>query len=472
MGTMESVVHSINSGINFTDSSSSSPNVYKFVTECPEDLSNSGDNSNHFNSDNELDSQLGNNNHIQMINIAEINNNTSFTDIIHPPGSKRRLYTDNVNVTTTTTTNDQQSFTDERYSSEKLTKGKQKIPIEFIVDRTKRYSTFSKRKTGLMKKAVELAELTGAEVLLLVASETNHVYTFATQRLKGIIELECGKRLIQTCLSSSSSINSNNNVSMKIDQSEVNNNNVKTNHQNVNHSRKSCKKEDSTVAVNTDTFNNQNSINDLKNISDDESKVDTTLLHNDSVPKSLFNSNHIDELKQCFNTVPSTIIDSSHNVHSVASLSNETFCNNISQTTNVSNSTEYKNMVYVPVSVFPSPSQNVLTLTPLSSNLLLTAQMTANQLLLVPQLNSVPYVTTTSANVLNSCSLSTPTSNSYSPYSMGFLNVNTGKNESSEISANYVTKESNHFTPQNCINERITNGFINNSCKYYFKPPD
>lgn len=87
-------------------------------------------------------------------------------------------------------------------TAEKLTKGKQKIPIEFIDDRSKRYSTFSKRKTGLMKKAVELAELTGAEVLLLIASETNHVYTFATQRLKGIVELECGKKLIQTCLSS------------------------------------------------------------------------------------------------------------------------------------------------------------------------------------------------------------------------------------------------------------------------------
>ncbi|CAL8104098.1 unnamed protein product [Calicophoron daubneyi] len=85
--------------------------------------------------------------------------------------------------------------------TEKLTRGKQKIPIEFIHDRTRRYSTFSKRKTGMMKKAVELAELTGAEVLLLIASETNHVYTFATKRLKGIIDLDSGKELIRTCLS-------------------------------------------------------------------------------------------------------------------------------------------------------------------------------------------------------------------------------------------------------------------------------
>lgn len=84
----------------------------------------------------------------------------------------------------------------------KLTRGKQKIPISFIQDRVRRCSTFSKRKTGLMKKAFELAELTGAEVLLLVASETNHVYTFTTNRLKAIIDSDQGRELIQSCLSS------------------------------------------------------------------------------------------------------------------------------------------------------------------------------------------------------------------------------------------------------------------------------
>ncbi|VDM33317.1 unnamed protein product [Hydatigera taeniaeformis] len=84
----------------------------------------------------------------------------------------------------------------------KLTRGKQKIPISFMQDRVRRCSTFSKRKTGLMKKAFELAELTGAEVLLLVASETNHVYTFTTNRLKAIIDSDQGRELIQSCLGS------------------------------------------------------------------------------------------------------------------------------------------------------------------------------------------------------------------------------------------------------------------------------
>lgn len=84
----------------------------------------------------------------------------------------------------------------------KLSRGKQKIPISFMQDRVRRCSTFSKRKAGLMKKAFELAELTGAEVLLLVASETNHVYTFTTNRLKDMIESDQGRELIQSCLGS------------------------------------------------------------------------------------------------------------------------------------------------------------------------------------------------------------------------------------------------------------------------------
>ena len=38
--------------------------------------------------------------------------------------------------------------------------------------------------------------------MLLVASETGHVYTFATQKLQPLITSDAGKALIQTCLSS------------------------------------------------------------------------------------------------------------------------------------------------------------------------------------------------------------------------------------------------------------------------------
>lgn len=51
-------------------------------------------------------------------------------------------------------------------------------------------------------QAYELSTLTGTEVLLLVASETGHVYTFATPKLQPLITKQEGKNLIQSCLNS------------------------------------------------------------------------------------------------------------------------------------------------------------------------------------------------------------------------------------------------------------------------------
>lgn len=78
--------------------------------------------------------------------------------------------------------------------------GRRKINIEFIDDKSRRHITFSKRKAGIMKKAYELSTLTGTQVLLLVASETGHVYTFATPKLQPLITKPDGKNLIQACL--------------------------------------------------------------------------------------------------------------------------------------------------------------------------------------------------------------------------------------------------------------------------------
>lgn len=78
--------------------------------------------------------------------------------------------------------------------------GRRKIEIRYIEDKSRRHITFSKRKAGIMKKAYELSTLTGTQVLLLVASETGHVYTFATPKLQPLITKQEGKNLIQTCL--------------------------------------------------------------------------------------------------------------------------------------------------------------------------------------------------------------------------------------------------------------------------------
>ena len=57
----------------------------------------------------------------------------------------------------------------------KKTLGRVKIKMAYIDNKIRRYTTFSKRKTGIMKKAYELATLTGTEVMLLVASETGKI---------------------------------------------------------------------------------------------------------------------------------------------------------------------------------------------------------------------------------------------------------------------------------------------------------
>lgn len=76
--------------------------------------------------------------------------------------------------------------------------GKKKVNLKYIESKSKRGVTFSKRKKGIMKKAFELNVLTGTQILLLVASESGHVYTFATPKLKPIVTEH--EHLIQQCL--------------------------------------------------------------------------------------------------------------------------------------------------------------------------------------------------------------------------------------------------------------------------------
>lgn len=85
-------------------------------------------------------------------------------------------------------------------SSNNALNGRRKIEIRYIDDKSRRHITFSKRKAGIMKKAYELSTLTGTQVLLLVASQTGHVYTFATPKLQPLITKPEGKNLIQACL--------------------------------------------------------------------------------------------------------------------------------------------------------------------------------------------------------------------------------------------------------------------------------
>ncbi|TVU22713.1 hypothetical protein EJB05_32430 [Eragrostis curvula] len=66
--------------------------------------------------------------------------------------------------------------------------GRGKIAIERIDNRTNRQVTFSKRRSGLMKKARELGILCDADVGLMVFSCTGRLYEFSSTSVKSIIE--------------------------------------------------------------------------------------------------------------------------------------------------------------------------------------------------------------------------------------------------------------------------------------------
>ncbi|PAN35451.1 hypothetical protein PAHAL_6G209400 [Panicum hallii] len=66
--------------------------------------------------------------------------------------------------------------------------GRGKIEIKRIDNATSRQVTFSKRRSGLFKKAKELAILCDAEVGLIVFSSTGRLYDFASTSMKSVIE--------------------------------------------------------------------------------------------------------------------------------------------------------------------------------------------------------------------------------------------------------------------------------------------
>lgn len=65
--------------------------------------------------------------------------------------------------------------------------GRKKIEIKPITTKLKRQITFSKRKTGLLKKVRELTTLTQTEALVILVSETGNTHTFATPKFVEMI---------------------------------------------------------------------------------------------------------------------------------------------------------------------------------------------------------------------------------------------------------------------------------------------
>ncbi|CAA3026003.1 MADS-box transcription factor 23 isoform X2, partial [Olea europaea subsp. europaea] len=66
--------------------------------------------------------------------------------------------------------------------------GRGKIVIRRIDNSTSRQVTFSKRRSGLLKKAKELSILCDAQVGLIIFSSTGKLYDFASTGMKSLIE--------------------------------------------------------------------------------------------------------------------------------------------------------------------------------------------------------------------------------------------------------------------------------------------
>ncbi|AJS81134.1 Arg80p [Saccharomyces cerevisiae YJM1252] len=107
---------------------------------------------------------------------------------------------DKFSVSTSTPT---PTITKTKENSGTSTTTRQKQPIKYIENKTRRHVTFSKRRHGIMKKAYELSVLTGANILLLILANSGLVYTFTTPKLEPVVRETEGKSLIRACINAS-----------------------------------------------------------------------------------------------------------------------------------------------------------------------------------------------------------------------------------------------------------------------------
>ncbi|KAL2327021.1 hypothetical protein Fmac_020448 [Flemingia macrophylla] len=75
----------------------------------------------------------------------------------------------------------------------KKTKGRQKIEMRKITDKRSLQVAFSKRRNGVLKKASELAILCGVDVLVIVFSPSQRVFSFGTPSVDSLIGRYLGR---------------------------------------------------------------------------------------------------------------------------------------------------------------------------------------------------------------------------------------------------------------------------------------
>ncbi|KAJ4827719.1 hypothetical protein Tsubulata_018043 [Turnera subulata] len=83
--------------------------------------------------------------------------------------------------------------------STKKTKGKQKIEIKEIENDVTKLTTFSKRRSGITRKASNLATLTGAHVAVGIYSPGGKLYTFGSSSFESVTNRFLGMETSDFC---------------------------------------------------------------------------------------------------------------------------------------------------------------------------------------------------------------------------------------------------------------------------------
>nr|GMD36321.1 agamous-like MADS-box protein AGL61 [Ipomoea batatas] len=74
-----------------------------------------------------------------------------------------------------------------RNTSRRVTRGRQRVPLARIENEVQRLVTFSKRRTGLFKKASEMSTLCGTEIAMVVFSPTGKPFSFGNPDMNTVL---------------------------------------------------------------------------------------------------------------------------------------------------------------------------------------------------------------------------------------------------------------------------------------------
>ncbi|KAM6552158.1 hypothetical protein CsatB_001966 [Cannabis sativa] len=130
---------------------------------------------------------------ITTITTSDITTNTSLnikTNLI-PTITNTNITPSNTNNTLTLNTNTtpidlDTSLTNDTTKAKKKTKGRQKIEMKMIKEEENRLITFSKRRSGIYKKACELVTLCGAEVGVVIFSPSGKPFSYGSPSIDDV----------------------------------------------------------------------------------------------------------------------------------------------------------------------------------------------------------------------------------------------------------------------------------------------